>query len=50
MQPVIPPKHFDIPPDRGMLRKSRCVQITDYLGINSRANVQVKTNIVIGYP
>ena len=28
LQPMIPPKHFDIfPPDWGMLRRSRCVQI-----------------------
>ena len=28
LQPMIPPKRFDIfPPDRGMLRRSRCVQI-----------------------
>ena len=29
LQPMIPPKRFDIPPppDWGMLRRSRCVQI-----------------------
>ena len=28
LQPIIPPKRFDIfPPDWGMLRRSRCVQI-----------------------
>ena len=28
LQPMIPPKHFNIsPPDWGMLRRSRCVQI-----------------------
>ena len=28
LQPMIPPKRFDIfPPDWGMLRRSRCIQI-----------------------
>ena len=28
LQPMIPPKRFDIfPPDSGMLKRSRCVQI-----------------------
>ena len=32
LQPMIPPKRFDIfPPDWGMFRRSRCVQIYIYI-------------------
>ena len=41
LQPMIPPKRFDIfPPDWGMLRRSRCVQIFLYKDIVYSTAVQ----------
>ena len=53
LQPMIPPKRFGIfPPDRGMLRTSRCVQI--FLQTCSLLQLQIKSHaryrLARGYP